>query len=72
MKVGDKLYCHKCCIMDFNDERTTTIGVFYTIVEINLDDKEFVIIDDNGDEHFFTMDDYDKWFYNIRELRRNK
>ena len=69
MKVGDNLYCHSVCKM--GDGRiTTTVGNTYIILYIELDNS-FMIIDDNGDEHFFN-ENYQKWFWDLRELRKNK
>jgi hypothetical protein len=69
LKVGDRLYCHSVCKLH-SGTNSTTVGNTYIILFIELDDS-FMIIDDDGDEHFFG-NDYQKWFWDLRELRKNK
>ena len=69
MKVGDKLYCHSVCKLH-SGENTTTVGNTYIVLGI-LDDS-FNIIDDDNDDHYFSNYDYQKWFWDLRELRKNK
>lgn len=69
MNIGDRLYCHTNCVMKGGGE-TTTVGRFYIV--IGLEDDSFMIKNDDNDEHFFEYDDYNKWFWDIRELRKNK
>ena len=34
LKIGDKIICHKACIMDDDNKKETTIGNFYEIKKI--------------------------------------
>jgi len=78
MKVGDKLYCHTGCKMrPFNNE-TLTIGKLYIVINIYEIENGFIIIDDENDEHSFSIlpQDYDNgykdFFYTISDIRRKK
>ena len=70
MIVGDKLYCHTVCRMTINKIRATTIGKEYIVIE-KFDD-ELMIINDYNQEHFFEYKNLNKWFWDIRELRKIK
>lgn len=70
MKIGDKLYCHTVCKMNISHIKTTTTGKYYTVVGFETD--SFIIIDDDNHEHLFDFKDYNKWFWDIRELRKVK
>lgn len=61
-KVGDKLIAIDECIIDFDDEKTLTIGKEYPIIDINECDDLTTIIDDYGYEHYFTKEQLPKYF----------
>lgn len=61
-KVGDKLIAIDECIMDFDDEKTLTIGKEYPIIDINECDDLTTIIDDLGCEHFFEFKTLHEFF----------
>lgn len=71
LKVGDKIICRRCCIMDGtkNDQRTT-IGKSYSI--IRFERERLCIIDDIWEEHWFPLKKFDFWFYTLKTLRRDK
>jgi hypothetical protein len=82
LKVGDILICHSAVIMEGSDgsDIRVTAGKSYEIIKI-LDKMNglkcrLCIKNDLGGEHHFYIDrpenNYNKWFYNLRELRRNK
>lgn len=76
MNVGERIYCHTACYMRKNNHKTLTVGKFYTIR--GIDDGDFYIIDDDGDEHFFSINEtyhnkgYIEFFYKEPELRKQK
>lgn len=87
MNVGDIIYCHtRVNDIYIDDIFWTTINKGYEIIRIDDDapykfdyikTHNIVIINDEGGEHSFSLqkndDDYwKKWFYDLRELRKNK
>lgn len=72
LKVGDMLTCHSAVIMNDSDgtDIRTTVGRSYKIIKM-IGDKLAIINDENGEHHFYIYN-YNKWFYNLREERRNK
>jgi hypothetical protein len=74
LKVGDILTCHSKVIMEHNGDIRTTVGKSYKIIEILYLEGEvkLVIKNDHNEDHRFTYKNYNKWFYNLKELRRNK
>ena len=72
LKVGDILVCHSVVVMNDSDgtDIRTTVGKSYKIIKI-VGNKLAIINDDNGEHHFY-FDNYNKWFYNLKEERRNK
>ena len=71
MKIGDKVYCHKECVMTFNRAKVTTVGKFYVVVDISLVNFIFYIIDDENDKHSFYLDD-EEYFIVLSKLRKKK
>lgn len=87
MNVGDIIYCHTR-VDDFYADGMfyTTINKGYEIIRVEekdwgegdyIDLLHIVIINDEGGEHIFSLqkndDDYwKKWFWDLRELRKNK
>ena len=69
-KVSQKIYCHTPVYMIDDNRPVTRAGVFYTIIKVN--DHKFYIIDDEHYSHSFQIDDYEKWFTNIYEERKQK
>lgn len=74
MKVGDSLYCYK---LDVNHFLSYTIGNFYEVVR--LEGWRLYIIDDTGKRDWFFInggnkngDDYNNYFYTVRQLRKIK
>ena len=51
MKVGDNLMAIDECIMNGTHKPTLTLGKNYEVVY--LDESDFAVIDDNGDQHLF-------------------
>lgn len=72
LKVGDMLICHSAVIMDGScgKDIRTTVGRSYKI--IRMVDNKLAIINDENSEHHFYIYNYNDWFYNLREERRNK
>jgi len=77
MKEGQILICHKVC---FNGQSTTTVGNKYTIIKIFQDklyQNKFMIINDQGRNHYFSLDVknnsyYIKWFQDEIKITRRK
>lgn len=59
LNLGDKLLAIDECKMSGNRKATLTVGEYYEIVSLNK--KEVCIIDDNDDEHFFTIKDIGRY-----------
>ena len=76
LKVGDSVICHSLVIMKDSDgtDIRSTIGKSYKIFGFRrMSDKDhFYIIDDCGIDHYFPIDEYNRWFYNLKEERRKK
>jgi len=74
LKVGDILTCHSKVIMEHNGGIKTTICKSYKIVKILYlkGEAKLVIKNDYNEDHRFTYKNYNKWFYNLKELRLNK
>lgn len=66
LKVGDVLIAIDVCEMWDTYKETLTIGKEYIVKEI--DENEFIIIDDEGDKHYFDIPDLNKYF-KIKELK---
>lgn len=60
MKSGDKLTASSECKMDKDSRPTLTIGKEYIIED--FDDEDFMVIDDEGDYHWFPFDDIGLYF----------
>jgi len=60
LKNGDKLYCHKSCIMNDTNDITTTVDKWYFIISVTH--RDYIIIDDNWDRHYFPIEKYEKFF----------
>ena len=71
LKVGDLLTCHTAVVMVDGDIRTT-VGKSYKIVRYGNSISSFVIKNDVNRDHYFPFDEYNKWFYNLKEERRKK
>lgn len=76
MKVGDILYCHTACIMEYGI-KSTTKNRQYLVERIELSENKLFIRDDQGSKHSFAITDnghshYKKWFYTISEMRARK
>ena len=69
MKTGDKVVCIRECRMEKNwDDKRTTIGKVYTIMKSRHYEGEQYIIDDKGEDHYFT----DVWNTFFRPVRKEK
>ena len=60
MKIGDKIIAIDPCVMLSSNESTLTIGNSYIVK--NVMDNSFYIVNDNGDDHGFPFDFFDKYF----------
>lgn len=60
MKSGDKLTAFSECKMNKDGRPTLTIGKEYTIEY--FDDEDFMVIDDEGDPHWFPISESDIYF----------
>ena len=77
LKIGDILYCHTERIILFRP--MITVGKSYNII-IKHNNEYFYIIDDDGENLFFMIDDKDANHHpytdffrlNIKEMRREK
>lgn len=73
LKVGDRIICHTECIMSPSGSKATTVGKSYKIIKLR--NRDFIIIDDQNEEHTFcigkNLSDYRKWFSSIKD-RKNK
>lgn len=69
LKIGDIVIGRKPRIMNHTNDITTTVGKKYSIIDIK--NNEFVILDDNDQEHYFHFKS--KWFYtSIIKMRKDK
>ena len=69
LNIGDIVVCHKACIMSGFGDKTTTVGKSYSITELSK--TQFVIIDDQGDRHYFNIND-NVYFSTVKTIRLNK
>lgn len=76
LKVGDILFCHTKVVMDDGSGIKTTVGKSYKIIKLLYFQEDgmyrVVIKNDFNEDHRFTFDNYNRWFYNLREERRQK
>ena len=62
MHVGDKLIAINECTMNHDGRPTLTKGRVYRVVDIDEVDVEFCVIDDEGDHHWFPIEESDVYF----------
>jgi hypothetical protein len=76
VKVGDKIVC----IKSYNIKRNEIINnVIYTIYKFDyMDNIECVVINQNENNWFFSLEEYDRYFYfyeyfiPLKEIRKQK
>jgi len=77
-KIGYNLICHTPCLLtNFNGSNcgnVTTIGKIYkTYPTPDYVHSDFYIYDDRSEnEHHFTFEMYEKWFYTLSKSRSKK
>jgi hypothetical protein len=73
-EIGDILICRNVCVMQYTNQKTTTVGKEYQIVDIgeNDDGTHLIIIDDYNEEHLFPIDEFHPWFYDKKSLLNKK
>jgi hypothetical protein len=62
MKKGMILVAKDPCVMNLSGSKSLTVGKGYKVGGVNTNTREFNIIDDQDDVHWFDFDLIDKYF----------